>query len=71
MQKPTHLSNKQKQKRSPADWDGLGNEPRNENLNRMRGPTSFEKDVVDQDKESGAVPLYRCNKNKGRDSGSG
>jgi len=71
MHKPKHLNNKQKQKRPPADWDGLGNEPRNENLARMRGPTSFEKDDDDQDKERGPNLSYRFDKSKDRDFRSG
>ena len=69
MHKPRQLYIKQK--RPSVDWDGLGNEPRNENLARMRGPTSFEKDEDDQDKENGPSLLDRFNKNKGRNSGSG
>lgn len=71
MQKPKHRRNKQKQERPPVDWSGLGNEPRNEKLAGIRGPTSFEKDEDDKDKESGPSLLNRFNKNKGRASGSG
>lgn len=71
MQKPKHLRNKQKQERPPVDWGGLGNEPRNKKLAGIRGPTSFEKDEDDQDKESGPSLLYRFNKNKGGASESG
>ncbi len=50
MQDPKNLSDNEKKKRLPADWGGLGNEPRNENLARIRQPGSFEKDYNDQDK---------------------
>lgn len=68
MHKPKRLSDKMKHKRPPADWCGLSNEPRNKNLDSMRGPTSFEKVENDQDKESGPSLLYRFNKHKDRDS---
>ena len=65
---PKDQSHKQKQKRPPVDWDGLGNEPRDENLARVRGPTSFEKVEDDQDKKSRPNLSYRLNKQKGRNS---
>ena len=65
MQDPKNLSDKSKKKRLPADWGGLSNEPRNENLARIREPGSFEKDDNDQDKECGPSLVYRFQKNKG------
>ena len=59
MKKLKHMRDKPKQSRTPVDWGGLGNEPRNENLAKMRGPTSFEQDEKDQDKESGPSLSYR------------
>ncbi len=67
MQKPKHMRDKAKQKRLVVDWGGLGNEPRNENLAKMQGPTPFEQDKNDQDKESEPSRSYQLNKHKDRD----
>ena len=66
MQKPKHQSDKPKRTRPPVDWGGLSNEPRNENLGRMKGPTSFETNENDRDKQSGPSLLYRFKKDKSR-----
>ena len=65
MRKPKHTGGNPKQKHSPSDWDGLSNEPRNENLFGIRGPTLFEKNENDRDKERGPKFLYRFNKQEG------
>lgn len=67
MKNPKYISDRPKQKRPPIDWCGLSNEPRNENLARMRGPGSFEKSEEDRDKECGSTLLFRIKKNKGKD----
>lgn len=66
MQNPKHLSDKQNQKRPPVDWDGLGNEPRNENLAKIREPGSFEKKENNREQESEPNLLYRFNKHNDR-----
>ena len=67
MQKPKHLGDKPKRKRPPVNWGGLSSEPRNENLARMQGPGSYEKDEEERYKESGPSLVYRLkNKDKGR-----
>ena len=66
MQKPKHMRDRQKQKRSSVDWGGLGNEPRNEKLAGIRGPTSFEKNGDNQDTECGASLSHRFKKHKGK-----
>ena len=42
MRKIKDLDNKLRKKRPSADWHGLGNVPRNENLDKIRGPGLFE-----------------------------
>ena len=66
MHKPKQLYIKQK--RPSVDWDGLGNEPRNEKLTGIRGPTSFEKGEGNQDTECGPSLSYRFKKYKGKSS---
>ena len=51
MQKRKHQNDREKQNQRP-DWDGLSNEPRNENLARIRGLGSFEKDEYYRESES-------------------
>lgn len=36
MQNPNQPDDQQKQKKLPVDWNGLGNEPRNENLAKIK-----------------------------------
>ena len=62
MQNPKHRSDKQKHNRLHPNWDGLGNEPRNENLAKIRGPGSFERKEYDKEKEQGL--LSRNNRHK-------
>lgn len=68
MQKTKKNTDKQNQMALPVDWHGLGNEPRNENLARIRGPGSFEKQEIDREKESEPDSLYRFHKHMRRDS---
>ncbi len=66
MQNPKQPSYKLQQKRPPVDWDGLGNEPRNENLAKIRGPGLFEKQENDREKESESSSFSRFNGSHGR-----
>lgn len=50
MQNTNQLDDQQKKKRLPVDWDGLGNEPRNENLAKIK-LGSFERRENARDKE--------------------
>ena len=65
MQKPKHLN--EIQERPPGDWNGLGNRPRNENLAKIRGLGTFEKEENDQEKESELIFSNRYDKYKRRE----
>lgn len=66
MQSPPPQNDKEKQKRPLADWDGLGNEPRNENLAKIRGLGSFEKKENARMKERELGESDRSGTHKGR-----
>lgn len=56
-----HQINKEKFKHSSADWNGLGNEPRNDNLTKIRGLGSFERKEIVREKEKKLNPVYPLN----------
>jgi hypothetical protein len=63
MQNPNQLQDPQKPKRLPGDWNGLGNEPRNENLAKIR-VGSFEKQGKPAEKDTGSNQSNSFKKNK-------
>lgn len=68
MEDTKHLTDSEKPKRPPVDWDGLGNEPRNENLAKIRGLGSFEREENAKEKESESNPLYSFYEQRRKDS---
>lgn len=68
MQKINKNQAKQKQIGLPVDWQGMGNEPRNENLAKIRGPGSFEKQEIAREKECEPDSFHPFAKNRRKSS---
>lgn len=66
MQSNTIQDETKRQKGSLADWGGLGYEPRNDNLAKIRGLGSFEKKENARIKEGGFMKLGRSDGLKNR-----
>lgn len=67
MQNHNHLSDEEKKNRPLVDWSGLSNEPRNENLAKIRDLGSFEKKENAREMENEKCLSYGTAKIKSRD----
>lgn len=68
MQKNSMNHDKQKQAGPPVDWHGLSNEPRNENLTKIREPGSFERQEIAREKEGESNSSYSFAKKRKKDA---